>query len=104
MKIQSREKIEIAGMSIVLWLGLGTLIFHYLEKWTWIQSFYFSVISVTTVGFGDLTPTSDLSRLVVSFYILFGVSIVLAALSVIGGHYLATREETYKTLINNKKE
>jgi hypothetical protein len=37
---------------------LGTVVFHLLEKWSWIDSFYFTVITLATVGYGDLTPTT----------------------------------------------
>lgn len=93
MQLQTSEKVAVAITSIVLWLGIGTVIFHYLENWNWIQSFYFSTTSMTTVGYGDLHPTTDLSRLIASFYILFGVGIVVTSLSVIGGEYLSKKKD-----------
>lgn len=74
---------------------LGTLVYHNLEGWSWISSFYFSVTSITTVGYGDLHPTTDTSRLFTSVYVLSGVAIALAALGIIGTNYLniVIREE-----------
>ena len=46
-------------------------------------SFYFSVATLTTVGYGDLHPTYDLSRVFTAFYLLFGVGTTLAAITVI---------------------
>lgn len=72
---------------------LGTVVYKFLEGWTWIQSFYFSVITLSTVGYGDLHPTNDVSRLFTAFYILLGVAIALSALAVIGKNYLEKREK-----------
>jgi voltage-gated potassium channel len=77
-------------------LGIGTITFHFLEKWSWISSFYFSVVTLATVGYGDLTPTTDFSRLITAIYILVGASIALASLGIIGSRYLEIREAKIK--------
>jgi hypothetical protein len=45
------------------------------------------------VGYGDLHPTSDASRLFTALYIISGVAITLAALGIIGKNYLEKREK-----------
>ena len=58
------------------------MVFRWLEDdWSWVDSFYFSVVAVTTVGFGDFAPTTDASKLFSVFYILIGVTIVATALN-----------------------
>ena len=93
-------EIFIAYSTFLGWVGIGTIVFHRLESWTWIQSFYFSVVTITTVGYGDFTPTNDLSRLFTAIYILVGVSIGLVTLSLIGSELLKNRERRY----NERKE
>ncbi|MEI6237564.1 MAG: potassium channel family protein, partial [Candidatus Saccharibacteria bacterium] len=44
----------------LLVVALGTLIFHIIEKWSWLDSIYFVVVTVATVGYGNLVPTSDI--------------------------------------------
>jgi hypothetical protein len=57
-------------------LLLGTVAYRFLEDWSWVDSFYFSAVAVATVGFGDLTPTSDASKLFTVFYIFSGITII----------------------------
>lgn len=93
--MKTGSQVATASSLILSWIGIGTVAFHFLEQWTWVQSFYFSVVTLTTVGYGDFHPTSDPSRLFAAIYILVGVSTVVAALGVVGGVVIAKREERY---------
>ena len=59
-------------------LGLGTFFYWFWEDWTVVDAFYFSVVSVLTVGYGDLTPQTDLGKLFTVFFLLFGVGLFVA--------------------------
>ena len=65
----------LAGAAIGL-LAMGTVVYRLLEDWSWVDSLYFSVVAVTTVGFGDLTPSTDASKLFTVVYILSGITII----------------------------
>jgi hypothetical protein len=65
----------LAGAAIGL-LVVGTVAYRLLEDWSWVDSLYFSVVAVTTVGFGDLTPSTDGSKLFTVVYILSGITII----------------------------
>ena len=91
-KDQLRAGLIAAGGAVAILLAIGTVVYHYLEGWTWISSLYFTVVTMATVGYGDLHPTTDLSRLFTIFFILFGVTIAVASITFIGGQYLARRE------------
>jgi hypothetical protein len=56
--------------------GVGTVVYKLLEDWSWVDAVYFSVVAVTTVGFGDLTPSTDASKLFTVAYVLTGISII----------------------------
>ena len=64
------------GLAAVGLIAFGTVIYHVLEDWSWVDSLYFSVIAVTTVGFGDLTPDTDGAKLFTVLSILLGISII----------------------------
>lgn len=54
---------------------VGTLFYTWSEGWSVIDSFYFTVITITTVGYGDLSPTNDASKLFTVFLVLTGVGL-----------------------------
>jgi hypothetical protein len=62
----------------LLALATGTVVYRVVEGWSWVDSFYFSSVTVTTVGFGDLAPTRDASKLFTVFYIFWGIGIISA--------------------------
>lgn len=72
-------------------IGTGTVLFKYLEDWTWIQSFYFTIITITTVGYGDLVPTRDTTRLITAIFIIGGVGIAAAVVSLYGSEVVKRR-------------
>ena len=101
-----KTEILVAVITILGWIGVGTIVFHRLESWTWIQSFYFSIVTLTTVGYGDLIPTTDVSRLGVAIYILVGVGTVITSLGIIGTELIRAREQQFikrKEKRNNMK-
>jgi NhaP-type Na+/H+ or K+/H+ antiporter len=89
-----------AVSTLIGMITLGTIVYKFLEGWSWIQCFYFSVSTLSTVGYGDLHPTTDGSRLFTALYILSGVAIALSALGIIGMNYIEMREKR----LSDKKE
>lgn len=59
-------------------LLLGTVAYHWLEGWSYLDALYFCVISLATVGYGDLTPTTPLAKVFTIFYVINGIVILLA--------------------------
>jgi hypothetical protein len=55
----------------------GATIYHFLEGWGWVDSFYFVVITVATIGYGDFVPTTPISKILTIFFGLNGVILLL---------------------------
>jgi voltage-gated potassium channel len=62
-------------------IALGTISFHLLEGWSILDSLYVTAQTVTTVGFGDLTPRTALGRAFATVFMMLSVGIVLYALT-----------------------
>jgi hypothetical protein len=56
----------------------GTMVYHWLEGWSYLDALYFCVISLATIGYGDLTPTTPESKIFTIIYVINGVVILLA--------------------------
>lgn len=56
----------------------GTLVYHWLEGWSYLDALYFCVISLATIGYGDLTPTTPTAKAFTIFYVINGIVILLA--------------------------
>lgn len=52
-RMRIRMKVALALGVVVLCIGLGVTVMHFVERLGWVDSFYLSVMSVTTVGYGD---------------------------------------------------
>ena len=62
---------------VAIVIGIGAALYHWLEGWSWLDSFYFVVITLTTIGYGDFSPTTPLTKLITIFYALNGVMVLL---------------------------
>ena len=67
---------------VFYWAGgmllVGVLVYHWLEGWSFLDALYFCVVSLATVGYGDLTPTTPLAKLFTIIYLINGIGILLA--------------------------
>jgi potassium channel subfamily K len=63
--------------SALLWIAFGVLTIDYFEGWTWHTGIYVIVQIVTTIGYGDITVTTQKSKVFMTFYVL--VTLLLIA-------------------------
>lgn len=59
-------------------LVLGTVFYHYVEGWSWVDAYYFCVVTLATIGYGDFIPQSDFAKLFTTVYIFVGIGILTA--------------------------
>ncbi len=64
----------------------GMEFYHAVEKWSYLDSAYFSVTTLTTVGYGDFSPHTDIGKIFTMGYILLGVGLILGFVDVVALH------------------
>ncbi len=79
--ITSRARTRLGLVAVGMAVAIGTVVFHILEGWSIFDSFYVTAQTVTTVGFGDLSPRTFSGRVFASIFMLLGVGVVLYALT-----------------------
>ena len=94
---------EIRNLFIIVsgFIGVGTVFYKIVEGWTWVDSFYFTVMTLTTVGYGDHTPTSPLSKIFTTMFILFGLGIMLTFLQTVAREQ--AKEPFFYRIINRAR-
>ena len=59
----------------------GSLFYMLVEGWSVVDALYFSVVTLATIGYGDLTPTTDIAKLFTIFYVLIGIGLVASTVA-----------------------
>lgn len=88
---------------IVVLLATGTIIYSALEGWSLLDSLYFCVITLTTIGYGDLTPTTPFARLFTIFYIANGLGLLLALFDLLAKMRLQRTSERHDSMAGNSE-
>ncbi|XP_042383637.1 two-pore potassium channel 3-like [Zingiber officinale] len=78
-RMRIRMKVALALCVVLLCIGVGTGVLRFVEQLGWLDSFYLSVMSVTTVGYGDRAFTTLPGRLFASLWLLVSTLAVARA-------------------------
>lgn len=85
---ETKKRIKTATLALALTLLISTAFYHFYEGFTWVDAFYFTAITITTIGYGDLHPTHDLSKIFTVFLAFSGIGLVLYYFTLSAGYYL----------------
>merc|ERR1712086_169884 len=83
----------LCGVLISGYLLLSVLVYSvWLGTWTPIDSVYFAVVTLTTVGYGDVTPHGEIPKVVTIFMQFIGVVIIGVAIGVLTEFIISQQE------------
>ena len=80
-------------------IGAGTVFFHYAEGWSWIDSYFFAVVTLSTVGYGQLVPLTALGKIGTTVFIFLGLGIFAYVIQQVGRIAAERRAEHTEWLI-----
>jgi hypothetical protein len=74
---RDRQFVSLALLACIAIIS-GTGFYSLIEGLRFVDALYFSVVTLTTVGYGDFAPQTDIGKLFTAVYVLVGVGILLA--------------------------
>lgn len=75
-------------------IGVGAVFYRFVEDMRWIDAFYFSVITVSTVGYGDISPTTTAGKLFTMVYVVVGIGVFVALVSTTAHHIVEAKRSS----------
>jgi len=98
------SKLRIALLILVTVAVIGTIGYHIIENWNLIDSFYLTVTTLSTVGYGDFHPVTPYGRLFTIFYIILGVAMLGIFIQIAGKTALENLQHNVERREAKKKE
>jgi len=82
----------------------STVFFHLIEGWSWLDSYFFTVVTLTTVGYGTLVPATAIGKIATTVLIFFGLGIVGVVVQRLGHFALSNRAEARRKLRESRSK
>jgi voltage-gated potassium channel len=79
--ILTGKRIGKTVLCMLLPVLVGSIVIGFNEDWSWLDALYWSVVTSTTVGYGDLKLTQESSRIFTTVYLLIGLSFIGAGVA-----------------------
>ena len=79
------------ALLVVFTLLGGTIFYSTVEGWSLVDAFYFSVTTLTTVGLGDLAPSTTFGKLFTTVYIFAGLGLITGFVNAVARETLSKR-------------
>ncbi|MEC3862106.1 potassium channel family protein [Mesobacterium sp. TK19101] len=85
--------------TLVLIILSGTLYFAWVEGWSHLDSYFFTVVTLSTVGYGNLVPATAAGKIGTTIFIFLGLGVFVAAVQQFGAFAMRKREEHVDSLM-----
>lgn len=79
----TRREALVLLVLFVVTITIGVLFYRHFEGLAWIDAIYFTCVTLTTLGYGDIAPQTDIGKLFTSIYAFLGVGMFLGVAGII---------------------
>lgn len=86
-------------LTLVLIVAAGTVFFRWAEGWSWLDAYFFTVVTLSTVGYGNLVPATALGKIGTTVFIFVGLGVFVVAVQQFGLFAMGKRAEHTEWLI-----
>jgi voltage-gated potassium channel len=69
-------ELRVATTLLVLTLAIGSVFYTLVEGWSLLDSFYFCIVTLATIGYGDFAPKTAAGKLFTIAYIIVGIGLL----------------------------
>ena len=81
-------------LPIALIVAGSTVFFRFVEGWSWLDAYFFTVVTLSTVGYGSLVPATAVGKVATTVLIILGLAVVAVIVQHLGRFALIDRAET----------
>lgn len=99
----ARLTAAILGLLAIL-VASGTAFFHFVEGWSLLDSYFFTVVTLSTVGYGNLVPVTVLGKVGTTVLIFLGIGVFALAIQHVGDRAVHRRAKRIERKSNEDEE
>lgn len=82
----------------------GAVVLMIVEKWRFLDAMFFAVATISTVGYGDAVPETDIGRIFTMGYIFVGIGVFVVTAATIADHVISFGKRERERLTGQKAE
>jgi hypothetical protein len=87
----------IVFLPVILYIVFGATMYQWIEGFRPIDSYYFVVITLSTIGYGDIYPHTDLGKIFTIFFVIIGLALFSGLISTLVNRAKARKERRLGT-------